>query len=183
MAELIPSSGTRLIDTLTSNYTTKSITTDLLTPVWTWELVHIDNAPPEIDVIDVNFAITTSNVLQVSYFDKINLYPIQRLSYTKTNYESVTITSLSQLPKDPLESPFIHEYRVSGKNYLEWRLDVSVTGTEIIEDDDSTGTGGTGGGSTSKLVTLSGSYIIRVNTDYNEHINILRGLLDQRKNY
>lgn len=184
MATLIPTSGAVIIDTMMSNYTSATISTDLDSPVWSWELIPVDGAPIFDDIIDINFTVTDVGVVAINYIDSVNLYPIKSMSYMKSNYDDVTITSLSQLPTDPLESPFIYDYKVSNKAYTEWRLNVTVDGTETTTVD--SGGGGNGGGGSTTVVTpitLTGNYSIRINTDYGEHANILRRLLDERSNY
>lgn len=179
MATLIPASGVRIIDTLMTNYKTGTITTDLTSPSWEWTITALDNAPS--NVIDRNISVIVGSGIVINYFDKVGLYPIEELGYVTPSLEVVSINALGELPEDPRLSPRIFKYIVDGKNYMEWRVDVTVTGTEITETEGGGGNGG--GGTTSREVTLSGSYIVYVEVDYDEHKNILRGLLDERSRF
>lgn len=176
MPELIPTSGTRIIDTSLTSYTSGQISTDLDDPVWEWTLTPIGNAPD--DVIDSNYTVIVTDVITINYIDKSQLFPISRLDYITDDRQLITITNLKDLPEDPHKSPRITKYVIGNTPYIQWQLDVTVTGTETIttEPDEQ----GMGGGSTVTEHTLNGSYIVNVVADNNEHINLLRGLLDER---
>lgn len=174
MSELIPLPNSVLINTLMSVYTTEVISTDLLNPEWTFELIPLDNAPS--NVLGVNFNIEASNVIVFDYFNSSRLFPVKELSYVDNTNKAHTVNSLGDLPVDHTKSPYITRFISSDKNYFEWRLNVSVTGLEESDPDD-------GLSPTITLpVTLTGSYTIRIEADYNENRQILRGLLDERSN-
>lgn len=177
MAELIPSTGAYIINTSMTSFTTGTISTDLVNPEWSYTLTPIDNAPD--DVLGKNFNIDHHNVLTVEYFSYDHLFPIKEISYVGNSYDYHTISTISDLP-EPLKSPFIYRYIIDGKNYLEWKLDVTVSGMDIVDTDDGTGTGG---GVSAIPTTLSGSYIIYINVNYDINRDILLGLLEERSKF
>lgn len=176
MAQILPEIE-YIINTLLGNYTTSTITTDVLSPTWEYTMTPIDSAPAYDDVIDTNFVFNVNSYITIDYINKVGLYPIKSLSFTNSRLEQITIDNLAALPP-PAESANIFEYLTDGKSYMDWQLDVTVNGYELVESN----TGGDNGGTTTtqQPVSLSKSYGIRIVVDYDEHKNVLLSLLDER---
>lgn len=176
MAQLIPSSGSFIINTPLQNFVVGVISTDLLQPEWSCTITPINNAPD--DIIPRNLIVNISNVVSLNYHSSENLMPIEELDYIDDKRQLHTITSISQLP-EPNKSPKITRYIVNPRPYIEYNVNVTVNGMEETE----TGGGGNGGGSstTQSPVTLHGTYTIRIVSNFNEHVSALKSLISQRE--
>lgn len=171
-----------LVSTSMSNYTMAAVTAVGFTSIesWDWTLTPLDGAKE--DVVEDNFIVTVSGgTLTFDYHSSVGLFPMLYVDYIRPSMEVVRVSDFGELP-EPKDSPEIVTAIPDSKNIQEWNLTVTVTGMEVVESEGGDGSGGTTA-PTTQPVTVTQTYLIEIEANFNVMRNRLLEELDKRKRY
>lgn len=171
-----------LISTSMTNYTVATVTAVGFTSIesWDWSLTPLDGAKE--DVVEDNFIVTVSgSTLTFDYHSSVGLFPMVYVDYVTPAMSVIRVNDFSELP-EPKDSPEISAAIPDPRNIQEWNLTVTVSGQEVVESGGGDGSGGATA-PTTQPVTVTQTYLIEIEANFNVMRNRLLEELDKRKRY